>query len=39
VDAEAGGATGLLAGADAFGDVAGDGVIAGSESCGCEGRG
>jgi len=39
VDAEAGGATGLLTRAHAFGDVAGDGVVAGGEPCGCDGGG
>ena len=39
VNAEAGGAVGLLAGADALGDVAGDGVVAGGETCGCDGGG
>src|ERR1700730_15881712 len=39
VNAGAGGATGLLAGAHAFGDVAGDGVVAGGESCGRDGGG
>ncbi len=39
MDAEAGSATGLLARAHAFGDVAGDGVVAGGESCGGDGGG
>src|SRR6266851_326323 len=39
VDAEARGATGLLTRAHAFGDVAGDGVVAGGEPCGCDGGG
>ena len=39
MNAEAGGATGLLAGPQAFGDVAGDGVVAGREACGCNGGG
>lgn len=33
MNAEAGGAISLLAGADAFGDVTGDRVVAGRESC------
>jgi len=33
VNAEAGGAISLLAGAEAFGDVTGDRVVAGGESC------
>ena len=37
VNAEAGGATGLLTRADALGDVTRDGVVAGGESCGCDG--